>query len=508
MRIATNVAAVRAHTALERTDRSVTASLRRLSSGLRITGAADDAAGLAVSEGLRARTRGATVAVRNAQDGIGVVRTADGALDGVQAILRRMRDLAVQAGNAGALDAAAAGAVRTEFDQLRREIDDVADTTTSHGIRLLDGTYDRLPQVGADAGDTLRVVIAVSGRAVSAAGLGLSRVDVTGGLGLPHTLTPAVAVEPSTPAPGRLTLAVDPTSAAALAALTGTVEYDGRVLDLASVDRTGAVTARDHLDRLDAAVAATLGVGPLTPTATGLVLTGATPGPASLPADAAGLTPRYTGPVPATVDAAVPAARATAAPGRLLLAGDHVSADAHAESFDALAGTVRYGGRTFDLGSVDYTGAGTAQERLDRLNAGAVAALGTGSTPFVATATGLLFTGETPGPASTAADAAALTPYYTGDAGTAGTLRAIDGAIARVSDLRAHLGAIDNRLSSRIGVLGAAIEGTTAAESRIRDLDVAAEVTALTRSQVLAQAGNAVLAQADQTPARVLALLR
>ncbi|SNS95426.1 flagellin [Geodermatophilus saharensis] len=507
MRIATNVAALHASAALERTDRSVAASLRRLSSGLRITRAADDATGLAVSEGLRARTRGTTVAVRNAQDGIGVVRTADGALDAVQAILRRMRDLAVQAGNAGALDAAAAGAVRTEFDQLRSELDDVAGTT-SHGIRLLDGTYDRLLQVGADAGDTLRVVIAVSGRAVGAAGLGLSRVDVTGGLGLPHTLTPAVAVEPSTPAPGRLTLAVDPTSAAALAALTGTVEYDGRVLDLASVDRTGAVTAQDHLDRLAAAVTAALGAGPFAPTAAGLVLTGATPGPASLPADAAALTPRYTGPVPATVDAAVPAARDTAAPGRLVLAGDHVSADAYAESFDALAGTVRYGGRAFDLGSVDYSGAGTAQERLDRLNASAVAALGTGSTPFVATATGLLFTGETPGPASTAADAAAVTPTYTGDAGTAGTLRAIDGAIARVSDLRARLGAIDNRLSSRIGVLGAAVEGTTAAESRIRDLDVAAEVTVLTRGQVLAEAGIAVLAQANQTPARVLALLR
>ncbi|MGY1664621.1 flagellin N-terminal helical domain-containing protein [Geodermatophilus sp. SYSU D00696] len=508
MRIATHVAALHAHAALEWSDRSVTTSLRRLSSGVRIAGAADDATGLAVAEGLRARSRGTAVAVRNAQDGIGVVRTADGALDGIQAILRRMRDLAVQAGNAGAADASAADAVRTEFEQLRTELDDIADTTAFGGIRLLDGTYDRLLQVGADAGDTLRVVIAVSGRAVDTAGLGLSRVDLTGGLGLPHTLTPAVAVEPSTPAPGRLTLAVDSTSAAALAALTGTVEYDGRVLDLASVDRTGAVTAQDHLDRLDAAVTATLGAGPFTPTTAGLVLTGATPGPASLPADAAGLTPRYTGPVPATVDAADPAARGTAAPGRLVLAGDHVSADAYADGFDALVGTVGYGGRSFDLGSVDYTGAVTVQDRVDRLNAAAVAALGTGSTPFVATVSDLVFTGETPGPASTAADAAAVTPSYRGDAGTAGTLRALDRAIGRVSSLRAELGAVDNRLSHRIDRLGVAIENAIASGSRIRDADTAAEATALVRSQLVAQAGTAVLAQATRSANVVLELLR
>jgi flagellin-like hook-associated protein FlgL len=504
--IATDVAALGASRALGRTDQSVATSLRRLASGLRIATAADDVTGLGVSEGLRAQVRGMAQAVRNAQDGIGLLRTADAALDGVHGMLRRMRDLAVQAGSAGLLDAQATAAVRAEFEQLKSELDDVAGRTSFHGIALLDGTYDRLLQAGAGAGDTVRVALAVSGRAIDTAGLGLSDVDLTGGLGLEHTLAPAVAVEPGTPAPGRLTLAGTYTAGAAFRALTGTVTYDGRTLDLGTVDYSGAGTAQDHLDRLEAAAA---GLGTtVTASATGLVLTGATPGPASLPADAAALTPRYTGGTAATVDAAVPAARNTPSAGRLLLAGDYVSADAYATSYDALVGTVTYGGRTFDLSSVDYTGAGTVQDRIDRLDTAAIAALGTTFSPFVATATGLVFTAPTPGPDSTAADARAMTPYYAGDSGTAGTLRAIDRAIGWVSDLRAYVGAMDNRLSSRVDRLGVSIGNATAAESRIRDVDVADEVTALTRGQVLAQAGTAMLAQANQSAGRVLALLR
>ncbi|NEM06436.1 flagellin [Geodermatophilus normandii] len=505
--IATNVAALGASRALGRTDQSVETSLRRLASGLRIATAADDATGLGVSEGLRAQVRGMTQAVRNTQDGIGLLRTADAALDSVHAMLRRMRDLAVQGGNAGLLDAQATAAVRAEFEQLKSELDDVAGRTSFNGTSLLDGTYDRLFQAGSEAGDTVRVVLAVSGRAVDVAGLGLSDVDLTGGLGLQHTLAPAVAVEPSTPAPGRLTLAGNYTSGAAFRALTGTVTYDGRTLDLGTVDHTGAVTAQDHLDRLDAA-ASVLGAGSFTASGSGLVFTGATPGPTSLTADAAVLTPQYSGGTAATVDAAVPAARNTPSAGRLLLAGDYVSADAYARSYDALVGTVTYGGRTFDLSSVDYTGAVTVQDRIDRLDTAAIAALGTTFSPFVATATGLVFTAPTPGPTSTAADARAMTPYYAGDAGTAGTLRAIDRAIGWVSDLRAHVGAMDHRFSSRVDRLNVSIENATASESRIRDVDVADEVTALTRSQVLASAGTAMLAQANQSAGRVLALLR
>ncbi len=159
MAVLTNVAALNAYGALARTGDSMTSSLRRLSSGSRITRAADDAAGLAISETLRAQIRGMTQAVRNTQDGISLVRTADGALGETVAILQRMRDLSVQAASSGALDATSTAAIGAEIDQLKQELDRIAATTSFNDIPLLDGTYDRLFQVGANGGETVRVVI-------------------------------------------------------------------------------------------------------------------------------------------------------------------------------------------------------------------------------------------------------------------------------------------------------------------------------------------------------------
>jgi flagellin len=393
--VVTNVAALNAHRVLARTDQAATVSLRRLSSGLRIGSAADDAAGLAVSEGLRAQVRGMTVAVRNVQDGIGVVRTADGALEEVSAVLRRMRDLSVQAANNGAMDAHATGAIGTEIEQLKEELDRIARTTGFNGIALLDGSYDRLFQVGANVGETVRVVIPPAGRALDTAGLGLSTVGVGAGGSVRATVVPAVSAAEGTPSPGRLSLA-----------------------------------------------------------------------------------------------------------------GDYVSAGTVAAGYRALTGTVSYGGRSFDLASVDYTGAVTAQDHIARLDSAALAALQTTFIPFVATATELVFTGPTPGPASTAADAAAMTPMYSGRSGTADAIRLVDEAISRVSSVRAYLGAVENRFAHTVDRLATAIENTTASESRIRDTDVAAETVALARNQILAQAGTAMLAQATRAPELLLTLLR
>ena len=156
---------------------------------------------------------------------------------------------------------------------------------------------------------------------------------------------------------------------------------------------------------------------------------------------------------------------------------------------------------------MDYTGAVTAQDHLNRLDIAPLAALGTSFIPFVDSATELILTGGTPGPGSTAADAAAVTPTYAGPAGTGAAIGAIDAAIDQVSSLRAYLGAVENRFSHVVERSFVAAGSATAAESRIRDTDVAAEMTALTRSQVLSQVGTAMLAQANQSPRLVLDLL-
>jgi flagellin-like hook-associated protein FlgL len=382
--VATNLAAINTQRTLARSDEAMTVSLRRLSSGLRINSAADDAAGLSIAEGLRSQIRGGTVALRNLQDGINVLRTAEGALAETSSILQRWNELTVQRNNEGALDSTATAAIQAELRGLRSELDRIARTTTFNGIPLLDGTFDRDFQVGGAAGDTVRVTFPEDGRPLNLAGLLLS---VGSGLEALATSYPAVSAAQGTPAAGLLTLD-----------------------------------------------------------------------------------------------------------------GDFGSPNGAPGEFRTLAGTVAYSGTTFDFGSVDYTGAVTPQDHLDRLNAAATGALGTA---FTLTPSGLLLTGAAPGPTSTAADATALTPMYWPPAYAATTGELID----RVSSVRAYLGAMENRFEHTASGLSVSVENLTASESRIRDTDMAQEMAAFTRNQVLSQAGTAMLSQAQSTAKNVLSLL-
>jgi len=151
MQIATNVSALNAYRNLSATQNDLSKSLEKLSSGLRINRAADDAAGLAISEGLKSQVNGLNVAQRNAQDGISVIQTAEGALTEVHSILQRVRDLAVQAGN-DSNNTASRGAIKTEINDLASELTRVAASTNFNGIKLLTGAANTLTfQVGAGA---------------------------------------------------------------------------------------------------------------------------------------------------------------------------------------------------------------------------------------------------------------------------------------------------------------------------------------------------------------------
>jgi flagellin len=160
LRINQNIDAFNSYRNLSVTQGQMSKSLEKLSSGYRINRAADDAAGLAISEGLRAQTGGLKVAVRNAQDGISVVQTAEGALTETHSILQRMRDLAVQASNHGALTDTDKAKADEEFQALAKELDDIASKTTFNGTKLLNGSYSSKSfQVGSNAGETLTVAI-------------------------------------------------------------------------------------------------------------------------------------------------------------------------------------------------------------------------------------------------------------------------------------------------------------------------------------------------------------
>jgi flagellin-like hook-associated protein FlgL len=421
----TNIAAMNAYRNLSTTNSQMSKSLERLSSGFRINRAADDAAGLAISEGLRSQIGGLTQAVRNTQDGTSVVQTAEGALSESTSILQRMRDLSVQASNSGSLNSTATTSIQKEIGQLKSELDRIASTTTFNGTKLLDGNFAKAFQVGANAGETIAVNIGSAGKGMDTTGLGVNGVDVTA-VGL-YTVGNAGAGKVST------------------------------------VAATGAANAT------------------MTITASGTdTFSGAT----------SGITP-----------------------------------------YDNLSGTINFGGKSFDLNSVDYstivpsgTPATDATNALAKLNTAAKAALGLTTDPFAAATSTTLtfkvadaisgFTGAagialnaagTTNPSSQ--EIASATPTFSAASGASAAITAIDAAITAVSGARADLGAKQNRFEHTINNLNTTIENTTASESRIRDTDMASEMTKFTRTQVLTQAGTAMLAQANQSTQSILKLL-
>jgi flagellin len=193
LRINTNTSAMNAYRSLTINDKSVASSMEKLSSGLRINRAADDAAGLSVSQGLTSQIGGLTVAARNAQDGVNVAQTADGALSETSSILQRMRDLSVQAANSGSQDSDAKAAANTEFQQLNKEIDRIAQSTKFGSQSLLDGSYTGNFQVDSASVNTnsgAQINVDLSSSAISTAsnggitglnssGLGTGSLDLT-----------------------------------------------------------------------------------------------------------------------------------------------------------------------------------------------------------------------------------------------------------------------------------------------------------------------------------------
>ncbi|MET1153326.1 flagellin [Arthrobacter sp.] len=238
--INTNVAALNSYRNLSNTQNDISKSLEKLSTGLRINRAADDAAGLSISEGLRAQVNGLNVAARNAQDGISVIQTAEGSLTEVHSILQRMRDLAVQAGNdSNSPDARTA--ITKEVSGLTAELDRISKSTNFNGINLLDGNAGTLNfQVGAD------------GNSASQIGVNLG--------GLTDVGTVAAALNTGTGS----TFALDNTaalgSAVTFTALTDTTANGGTAMATAIVDLSGltlggtAATAAADLDKVISAL--------------------------------------------------------------------------------------------------------------------------------------------------------------------------------------------------------------------------------------------------------------
>ncbi|GAB3093985.1 flagellin [Lysobacter terrae] len=384
--INTNVMSLNSQRNLATNSASLATTIQRLSSGLRINSAKDDAAGLAISERFSTQIRGMNQAARNANDGISLAQTAEGALGEIGNNLQRIRELAVQSRNAtnSADDRAA---LQKEVSQLKSEIDRVADQTSFNGTKLLDGSFTAQTfQVGANQGQT-----------ISVDSIADANIAALGSWNEPSTTT------------------YTQTTAAA----TATAFATGVSMDINGVTISTAAGA----------------------------------------ADAAAAT--------AAIKSAFDTAKAN--PANTALANVSMDAAGAITSTDA---SLTIANLTNVSGVTAGTTAGTASQ-----------------------VTGAAHTGFAGLDISTAA-------------GADNAILAMDAALTAVNSARADLGAVQNRFTSVIANLNTTSENLTASRSRIRDTDFAKETAELTRTQILNQAGTAMLAQANQAPQGVLSLLR
>lgn len=376
--INTNVMSLNAQRNLTTSGSQLATALQRLSSGLRINSAKDDAAGLAITERMTSQIRGLNQAVRNANDGISLAQTAEGALGEIANNLQRIRELAVQASNASNSQSDRE-ALNAEVQQLLAEIDRVANTTQFNNVKILDGSFTgQVFQVGANAGETISV-----GAIIDANTAAIGSVDVA-----------------------KSTINVSSLTDFNTAIAAGGLTING--VDIGAID---AASSEDHraqqlISAINAKYAETGVSAELSADGTQIVLTG--------------------------------------------------------------AGNIAIAGSTNDAAVAGWAN-------------GTIAA---------ATTSGI----------------SALNVTTFGDAQTA--IRQVDEALTQINSARADLGAVQNRFVSVVANLQTAAENLSASRSRILDADFAAETAALTRAQILQQAGTAILAQANAVPQNVLSLLR
>ena len=455
MRISHNVMALNTWRNLNETSGALSKTLERLSSGLRINRAADDAAGLAISEKMRAQIRGLNQAIRNAQDTISLIQTGEGALNEQHAILQRLRELAVQAGN-DTTTTEDRQAIQDEVNQLIKELNRIANTTQFNTQRLLDGSFSKKQfQIGANAGQTITLDINDmratklgakygDGQAIKGANLAsLQDISINGiaiDLSQATTVQDVIdAINAKTNMTGVTASQVEKTVVNAgtftapdgTNATTATVTINGVAITVTSTD-----TLDTFLGKINAESART-GVTAARDSSNNIILTDASGGPITVKDD--GTTNVFS--VIGTTDETYYAA--------LRLSTN-------------VGGSITVTGT--DVNNLGLSGVTYADHAVNDLDMSSAAKANEG-------------------------------------------LVTIDFAIQYVSRERSNLGALQNRLEHTVANLSVASENLTAAESRIRDADMAQEMMNFVRQQILLQSGTAMLAQANAVPQSVLQLL-
>lgn len=474
--INTNISAMAAQSSLRRTGLNQDTAMERLSTGIRINNAKDDAAGLAISTRMTANIRGISAAIRNANDGISLTQTAEGSLSAIGDNLQRIRELAVQSANTGN-SASDRAALNAEATQLIAEIDRVASNSAFNGIKLLDGSFQgQSLQVGAGNDENDRITISISNAKASSLGVGA---------GSSYSTTTSVNSVTSTAiaAAGDVTINGYNVGVSVDDGVSSAFETASAISKAAAIN---SITGLTGVSAVVGATTVTATAGSATATTftlgiNGVTITGTTDstskGAASSIAAAINAVSSQTGVVASLTEGDTGEYTLTAVDGRNI----EVIVTSVGES--GLTAAVSYG--TLTLTSSQSTG----------ITVGGTAATAIGATAQYNEAT------------ATAGAGVSSLDLTTAD-GAQEALTTLDRAINTITDSRASMGAYQNRLSATISNLETTSVNLSASRSRILDTDYAKETTNLAKSQIITQAATAMLAQANQSAQSVLALLK
>jgi|TARA_R110000851_G_scaffold272017_1_gene424743 flagellin len=528
--INTNVASLNAQNQLSRSQGQNDQALQRLSSGLRINSAKDDAAGLAISTRFSSQISGLNVATRNANDGISLAQTAEGALNEITNNLQRIRELSVQSANS-TNNTSDREALNAEVQQRIEEIDRIASQTSFNGLKVLDGSFETAGfQVGANAGEVINLDLSDSARSdsigakASLSAADLSATFVGGTPGTPATAADSGAISFNAGAVsetgGSASITYNVSLSDGTTTLTGaeqTVATSGTLTDTQlsdaieglgfSADGTTTTTVSGFtIDTGGATIADAVASGTITfsrADGTNFALSEVTGGSGTASGNA------FT-----AVNTATPTTGATTG----VAAVEEVPAGATIATGEF---TVKVG----DSEAVDLSGTyASTQELADAINSkvsGAFAEVNDDGSFSIAsseeialggndtTLLGAFGTPDADGSVVGEATGGSLDSINIGTvAGANDAILRVDSAIKQVNEQRGQLGAIQNRFESTIANLSTSVENLSASNSRILDADFAAETANLAKSQVLQQAGISVLAQANARPQQVLSLLQ
>jgi flagellin len=463
--INTNISALTAQRNLTRSQSGLERSIQRLSTGLRINNAADDAAGLAISDRLTAQIRGLNQAVRNANDGVSALQTADGSLNEVSNLLQRGRELAIQSAN-DSNSSSDRQSLNAELSNILAELDRLASTVQFNSRKLLDGTFTNAQfQIGANAFETVTFSIG----SVNTTDLG---AKVLVGNPMSSTGFSDLAAGQSITVNGvSVTIGAQTTIEGVIGAINNKSSDTGA---------TAAKNAQTILtDTGFVALTAAAAVQTLTLNGVAIALSTANAdGASTFVATVNGFT-NQTGVVAATNSVGVTFTRSS-------------------------GGTISLSETTASVGVGD-TLASTAARTF---NAGFTLSVDLSRTLTVVSSTVGDDIGFSTAVTSTATSSKVLnTISIQNVSGANDAIQTIDYALTKMNRTRGDIGAVQNRFLSAISSLSVASENLSAARSRIQDADVAQETAELTRTQILIQAGVSVLAQANQLPSVALSLL-